>query len=126
VGHPAIGSAQHDYESNVAKLRQVEANNRKGQVLTSECVTGVEVSVPTPSKRFGANRVDSDSQHVTTAWHTAGLVRRASQRSVRISLPMNLIEQLFSRVASSPLHTPADLGRNKFAFVYKIAQSLAQ
>jgi hypothetical protein len=97
------------------------------QVLTSECVTGVEVSVRASSTRFGAKRADSDNQHVTTAWHTAGLVRRASQGSLAsISLLTNSIVQLFSTTATAPLHTHADLGRNKFALVYKSAQSLSQ
>jgi hypothetical protein len=72
------------------------------QVLTTGCVTGMEVSVRASSTRFGARRVPSSRQNATIAWHKAELLRWASQRSGYISLPMNSIVQLFSRTATAP------------------------
>jgi hypothetical protein len=49
------------------------------QVLTSECVTVVEVSV----------RASSSGQNATIAWHKAELVRWSSQRFGYNCLPMS-------------------------------------
>jgi hypothetical protein len=95
------------------------------QVLTSKCVTGVEVSVPASSARFGARRAPSGRMRQSPARRRSWCIG-ASQHSRYVSPPMSSIVQLFSRTATAPLHTHADLGGNKFALVYKSAQSLAQ
>jgi hypothetical protein len=49
------------------------------QVLTTGCVTDMEVSVPASPTRFGARRADFNRQSATTAWQKAELLRWASK-----------------------------------------------